>query len=114
MTRAESDRPRLHEDAKRLFREESSDGKFLWDTVYDAEYKSRKQATRHAERDAAAYASIALPAHYSVVFAVLNDLRHRVREDLKLKHVVEWGSGVGSGLWFVRRVSMCIWLNHVS
>ncbi|KAI5124137.1 hypothetical protein M0805_000948 [Coniferiporia weirii] len=95
----EGDKPRLHEDAKRLFREERRDGSEVWNTTYDAEYKSREQAARHADRDGTAFASIALPAHYSAIYAVLDNLKHRLGEEYQVQHVVEWGSGVGSGLW---------------
>lgn len=79
----------------------------MWDTVYDTEYKSRKQAARHAERDGSAFAAIALPAHYSVVYAVLENLKHRLGSEAHFKHVIEWGSGVGSGLWCVPHVLLC-------
>lgn len=71
----------------------------VWDTIYQTDYKSKKQAARHAERDSTALASVALPAHYSAIYAVLDSLKHRLEDKLQLKHVVEWGSGVGSGLW---------------
>ena len=97
----DSDKPRLHEDAKRLFGEEGESGNMVWDTIYHTEYKSKKQAARHAERDSTALASVALPAHYSAVYAVLDSLKHRLGNELQVKHVIEWGSNVGSGLWYV-------------
>ncbi|THH04971.1 hypothetical protein EW145_g5134 [Phellinidium pouzarii] len=95
----EEDKSRLYEDAKRLFREDRDDGSGIWNTEYDEDYKSRKQAVRHADRDGTAFASVALPAHYSIVYAVLDNLNHRLGEEWKMQHVLEWGSGVGSGLW---------------
>ncbi|KAH8119963.1 Rsm22-domain-containing protein [Phellopilus nigrolimitatus] len=94
-----NDKPRLHEDAKRLFREEGADGSELWHTNYETDYKSWRRAARHADRDGTAFASVALPAHYSTVYAVLENLKDRLGSDWKIKHVLDWGSGVGSGLW---------------
>lgn len=101
IAKLEHDKPRLHEDAKRLFLDEQEAGMNLWDTTYSPHYKSRKQADRHADRDGTAFASVALPAHYSVVFAILKDLRHRLGSEWAVRHILEWGSGVGSGLWYV-------------
>ena len=81
----DGDKPRLHEDAKRLFREERKDGDQLWHTSYAAEYKSWKQTRRHAERDGTAFASVALPAHYSAVYAVLDNIRHRLGDEWKVR-----------------------------
>lgn len=94
-----ADKPRLHEDAKRLFLEERKHGNSQWNTNYDAEYKSWKQTRRHADRDGTAFASVALPAHYSVVYAVLDNIKHRLGEEWKIQSIMDWGAGVGSGLW---------------
>lgn len=72
----------------------------LWDTTYSPQYKSRKQAARHADTDGTAFASVALPAHYSAIYAVLDNLRHRLGKDWDVRRVFEWGSGVGSGFWY--------------
>lgn len=93
------DKPTLHNDAKRLFLDEETEKSQLWHTNYETQYKSRQQAARHADRDGTAFASVALPAHYSAVLAVLRHLKHRLGKDWNVKHVVDWGSGVGSGLW---------------
>lgn len=90
------DKPSLHEDAKRLFRIDASE---LWHTQYEPEYKSHKQASRHLEGDGVALASVALPAHYSSIFAVLDNVKHRLGDNWEVRHVFDWGSGVGSALW---------------
>lgn len=77
----------------------SEGGDDLWHTAYEMEYKSWKQARRHTERDGTAFASVALPAHYSAVYAVLDNIRHRLGEDWKVRSVIDWGSAVGSGFW---------------
>ncbi|EJD03728.1 Rsm22-domain-containing protein [Fomitiporia mediterranea MF3/22] len=93
------DKPRLHEDAKRLFREDGDNGGDLWHTNYQTDYKSWKQTQRHEERDGTAFASVALPAHYSAVYAVFDHIKHRLGDDWKVRNIIDWGSGVGSGLW---------------
>ncbi|KAL5535734.1 RSM22 [Sanghuangporus sanghuang] len=95
----DGDKPRLHEDAKRLFQDQDQGGNGLWHTTYETDYKSWKQARRHAERDGTAFASVALPAHYSVVYAVLDNIKHRLGEEWKVRSVIDWGSAVGSGFW---------------
>ncbi|OCB85565.1 Rsm22-domain-containing protein [Sanghuangporus baumii] len=53
----DGDKPRLHEDAKRLFQDQDQGGNGLWHTTYETDYKSWKQARRHAERDGTAFAA---------------------------------------------------------
>lgn len=91
---AESDKPMLHVDAKRLFFDETH-----WDTSYDVRYKSRQQTARHSERDGTAFASVALPAHYSATYAVFDHIKQRLGPEWNVGRVVDWGSGTGSGLW---------------
>lgn len=88
----------LHTDAKRLFMDESGE-KPQWGTAYDVHYKSRQQTMRHAERDGTAFASVALPSHYSAICAVLDHLKMRMDPDWNVEHIIDWGSGTGSGLW---------------
>ncbi|TFK41920.1 mitochondrial small ribosomal subunit Rsm22-domain-containing protein [Crucibulum laeve] len=100
---AEADRPLLHSDAKRLFLdkgEEMSEDQD-WGAQYDAKYRSRRQTARHAERDGTAFASIALPAHYSAIISVFDHLKHRLDSSWEVERVIDWGAGAGSGLWFV-------------
>lgn len=99
----------LHTDAKRLFMEETETGS-KWDTAYDTRYKSRKQYAEHAERDGTAFASVVLPAHYSAIAAVLDHVKQRLGPEWSLQHVIDWGAGTGSGLWYVpalRSLSIC-------
>ncbi|KAL0577279.1 37S ribosomal protein S22 [Marasmius crinis-equi] len=96
----DSDKSLLHTDAKRLFTEDqesSADGE--WNTTYDTRYKSWKQTSRHAERDGTAFASVALPSHYSAIKSVLGHLKHRMDPDWKIQRVIDWGAGTGGGLW---------------
>lgn len=93
----ESDKPMLHVDAKRLFFDETH-----WDTSYDVRYKSRQQTARHSERDGTAFASVALPAHYSATYAVFDHIKQRLGPEWNVGRVVDWGSGTGSGLWYVK------------
>ncbi|KAK2461490.1 hypothetical protein APHAL10511_005953 [Amanita phalloides] len=92
----ESNKALLHVDAKRLFYEDGTDG---WDAQYDIRYRSRHQSARHAERDGIAFASVALPAHYSAIRAVLSHVRKRLGPSWSVNNVIDWGAGVGSGLW---------------
>ncbi|KAI0068027.1 Rsm22-domain-containing protein [Artomyces pyxidatus] len=94
---SESDKRLVHNDAKRLFLEKDDDAD--WDPNYDAQYKSRKQASQHAERDGTAFASVALPAHYSAIYAVLHHVKHRLGAEWRVEHLIDWGAGTGSGLW---------------
>ena len=72
-----------------------------WDASYDVKYKSGKQAHKHGERDGTAFASVALPSHYSAIVAVLDHVKQRLGPDWIVQHIVDWGSGTGSGLWCV-------------
>ena len=96
-TLLDSDKSMLHVDAKRIFgTTEDIDG---WDSQYDVQYKSRKQAFRHSERDGTAFASVALPAHLSAIHSVLDHLKQRLGPEWRVERVVDWGAGTGSGLW---------------
>ena len=88
----------LHVDAKRLFTDHGEDNG-EWDTSYDVRYKTGEQRARHAERDGTAFASVALPAHYSAISAVLDHLKQRLGPDWSVQHIIDWGAGTGSGLW---------------
>lgn len=90
-----SDKVQLHSDATRLFFHESEG----WDHSYDVKYRSRKQGSRHSDRDGTAFASVVLPAHYSAICAVLHHVKHRLGSQWNVQHVIDWGSGAGSGLW---------------
>ncbi|KAG7452133.1 Rsm22-domain-containing protein [Guyanagaster necrorhizus] len=90
------DKHRLHEDAKRLFHHTDT---HKWDTEYDEKYKSWEHRMRHSERDGTAFASIALPAHYSAITAVLSHVKHRIGPEWLVERVVDWGAGTGSVLW---------------
>ena len=96
----DSDRPALHQDAKRLFSSEIAAGE-EWNSTYEVHYKSRKEAGRHALRDATAFATVALPSHYSAIYAVFEQLKHRLGPDWRVERVMDWGAATGSGLWFV-------------
>lgn len=93
----------MRSDAKRLFYEEGR-GKGTeddWETSYGMNnYRSRKQASRHAERDGTAFASVALPAHYSAILAVFDHVKRRLESTWRVERVINWGAGTGSGLWF--------------
>ncbi len=74
-----------------------------WDTDYNKKYRSRTQAARHSTRDGTAFATVALPAHYSATTSVLLHLKQRLGSQLRIEHIIDWGSGTGSGLWLVPR-----------
>jgi len=57
------------------------------------------QGVKHAKRDGTAFVSIALPAHYSVIYAVLDHVKQRLGPTWQPERVLDWGAGVGSGLW---------------
>lgn len=95
-----SDKPLLHVDAKRLFLDDSTNSA-KWDASYDVKYKSGRQAYQHGERDGTAFASVALPSHYAAIVAVLDHVRQRLGPTWMAQHIIDWGSGTGSGLWFV-------------
>ncbi|THH19690.1 hypothetical protein EW146_g1524 [Bondarzewia mesenterica] len=101
---SESDKRMLRNDAKRLFLDEESGADEDWDATYDVEYRSRKQAAHHSERDGTAFASIALPAHYSAIYAVLDHARLRLGSNWNVETVLDWGAGTGSGLWAAAHV----------
>ena len=98
---AEHDKPTLHNDAKRLFTYEDDSSQLQWDTSYDQQYRNRKQAHRHADRDGTAFASVALPAHYAAIRGVLDHVRWRLGDEWRVERVIDWGAGTGSGLWFI-------------
>ncbi|KAJ7597360.1 mitochondrial small ribosomal subunit Rsm22-domain-containing protein [Mycena floridula] len=102
---SDTDKTQLHSDAKRLFLKDSIVGKpTSWDTKYETTYGSRIQEFRHGERDGHAFASVALPAHYSAIIAVLDHVKHRLESDWCIKRVVDWGAGTGSGIWAALQV----------
>ncbi|KAF9270814.1 Rsm22-domain-containing protein [Marasmius fiardii PR-910] len=94
-----SNKTMLHTDAKRLFVIPEEGSEDHWNTNYDTRYRSRQQASRHSERDGTAFATIALPAHYSAIKSVLQHLKHRMNPDWEVRRVIDWGAGTGSGLW---------------
>lgn len=53
----------------------------------------------HAQRDGTAFASVALPSHYSVVYAVLDHVKQRLGPEWTVDRLIDWGSGTGTGLW---------------
>ncbi|KAI0081133.1 Rsm22-domain-containing protein [Panus rudis PR-1116 ss-1] len=95
---SESDKPLLHQDAQRLFMDNST-GSPEWDVSYEKKYKSPYQSLRHRERDGTAFASVALPAHYSVIYSVLDHVKQRLGPNWQVDQVIDWGAGTGSGLW---------------
>ncbi|KAJ3512506.1 hypothetical protein NLJ89_g3478 [Agrocybe chaxingu] len=96
---SESDKSMLRSDVKRLFHHTEGTEQSEWDTTYDKEYRSRKQASRHALRDGTAFATVALPAHYSAITSVLHHVKLRMEPGWEIERVVDWGAGTGSGLW---------------
>jgi hypothetical protein len=99
----ESDKRQLHNDAKRLFlasEQESGSSEAEWEAKYDVKYRSRTQAARHFERDGTAFASIALPAHFSAIYSVLDHAKRRMGPEWNVENVIDWGAGTGSGLWY--------------
>ncbi|TFK94959.1 Rsm22-domain-containing protein [Polyporus arcularius HHB13444] len=94
----DSDKHELHRDAKRLFMDEST-SKMEWNSSYDAQYKSGKEAGRHALKDATAFATVALPAHYSAIYSVLDHVKQRLGPEWEVERVIDWGAATGSGLW---------------
>lgn len=95
LKQSEVDRYQLREDAQRIFTDESS----RWKTTFDEHYRSYSQASRKGERDGAAFAAIALPAHYSAIHAVLENVKHRLGPGHRVTSVMDWGSALGSGFW---------------
>ncbi|TFK56512.1 Rsm22-domain-containing protein [Heliocybe sulcata] len=93
---ADMDKPMLHQDAKRLFLDDEAGG---WFAAYTKKYNSYEQRAEHYKRDGAAFASIALPAHYSVIYSVFDHVKRRLGPDWKVGRVIDWGAGTGSGLW---------------
>ena len=100
-----SDKSMLHVDAKRIFGTTDVPDQPKWDSQYDVKYKSHKQAYRHSERDGTAFASVALPAHFSAIYSVLNHVKQRLGLEWQVERVIDWGAGTGSGLWSVNALS---------
>ncbi|KAI0756542.1 mitochondrial small ribosomal subunit Rsm22-domain-containing protein [Daedaleopsis nitida] len=95
---AESDKHALRHDAQRLFMKAGS-SQAEWIPSYDVKYKSGKEAGRHAMSDATAFATVALPAHYSAIYAVLDHVKQRLGPEWDVRRVFDWGAATGSGLW---------------
>ncbi|KAF5374983.1 hypothetical protein D9758_000528 [Tetrapyrgos nigripes] len=95
----ESDKPQLHLDAKRLFQDGEDDSDGDWFAAYNVKYRSHQQNYRHRERDGTAFASVALPAHYSAIRSVLEHAKHRLGPDWSISRVIDWGAATGSTLW---------------
>ncbi|KAF9567870.1 hypothetical protein CPC08DRAFT_655961 [Agrocybe pediades] len=97
---SDSQKSTLRSDAVRLFRaptDHETDND--WDAQYAAEYTSRQKAHKHAIRDGTAFATVALPAHYSVITSVLHHVKRRMDSSWEIDKVIDWGAGSGSGLW---------------
>ncbi|KAI0639869.1 mitochondrial small ribosomal subunit Rsm22-domain-containing protein [Trametes polyzona] len=92
------DKPMLHQDAKRLFFDDSGP-RAEWDASYDVKYKSGKEAGKHSLRDATAFATVALPSHYSAIYAVLDHVKQRLGPEWQVRRVIDWGAATGSALW---------------
>ncbi|CDO73157.1 hypothetical protein BN946_scf185007.g212 [Trametes cinnabarina] len=95
---ADSDKPTLHQDAKRLFFDETSP-RPEWDPSYAVKYKSGREAGKHSLRDATAFATVALPSHYSAIYSVLDHVKKRLGPEWQVQRVIDWGAATGSGLW---------------
>lgn len=67
--------------------------------MFDMKYKSFEQRKRHGERDGTAFATVALPAHYSAILSVLTNVRHRLGPNWRVDRVIDWGAATGSALW---------------
>ncbi|KAJ7292885.1 Rsm22-domain-containing protein [Mycena rebaudengoi] len=97
---SEGDKRQLHADAKRLFQDQAEDNSEKdWDANYDSKYRSRNQEARLSDRDGSAFASVALPAHFSVITAVLDHVKRRLEPEWRVERIIDWGAGTGSGLW---------------
>ncbi|KAF8963940.1 mitochondrial small ribosomal subunit Rsm22-domain-containing protein [Flammula alnicola] len=85
---AEGEKSEIRSDAMRLFAAPGTNGKSEtdWDAQYDKVYRSRVQAARHSERDGTAFATVALPAHYSAITSVLHHLKQRVDPSWEVKN----------------------------
>ena len=108
----DADKHKLREDALRLFGTDVGGEDSAWSADYDVSYGSREQRMRHLEGDGTAFATVALPPHYAAIASVLRHLRQRIEPDFRLERVLEWGSGAGSGIWYVatnhmRRIFSC-------
>ncbi|KAH9858264.1 mitochondrial small ribosomal subunit Rsm22-domain-containing protein [Lenzites betulinus] len=95
---AASDKPVLHQDAKRLFFDDSGP-RAEWDASYDVRYRTGKEAGKHSLRDATAFATVALPSHYSAIYAVLDHVKQRLGPEWQVRRVIDWGAATGSALW---------------
>lgn len=98
----EVDKSQLHNDAKRLFLNEAPEvsPSAEWSAEFNEKYKSYSKAARFALRDGAAFATVALPAHYSAIVSVFDHMKRRLGPELKVKRVIDWGAATGSGLWY--------------
>lgn len=82
--------------------DKTNNGEHGWDAQYDVRYRSKGQRARHAERDGTAFTSVALPAHYSAIMAVLYHVKMRLGPSWSIQNIIDWGAGAGSGLWYER------------
>ncbi|KAK7007022.1 3-methyl-2-oxobutanoate hydroxymethyltransferase [Favolaschia claudopus] len=98
---SETEKRQLHNDAERLFRERTDEGDAEdgWDAEFNTRYRTKAQARHHAERDGSAFASVALPAHFSAITAVLDHVKRRLEPEWHVERIIDWGAGTGSGLW---------------
>ena len=101
----DSDKTQLRNDAKRLFQGEGENGSSGgWNSQYDVQYKSRRKAHELGERDGTAFATVALPAHYAAIFAVLAHAKQRLGPDWLVDTVYDWGAGTGSVFWYALKL----------
>ncbi|KIJ36933.1 hypothetical protein M422DRAFT_33984 [Sphaerobolus stellatus SS14] len=116
---SESDKPLIHFDAKRLFQQsptaDASADKHgttpnTWSLHYvppsytetkSTDKLSHIRARKNRIRDGTAFATVVMPAQYSVIRSVLEHVRTRLGDEWasNVDGVIDWGSGTGSGLW---------------
>jgi ribosomal protein RSM22 (predicted rRNA methylase) len=55
-----------------------------------------------------------LPAHYSAITSVLRHVKSRLGPLWDVDRIIDWGTGTGSGLWFVSLTSPCVFVLNAS
>ena len=107
MKRVEAEAKRNNEDdGKTIEMEQQEEGGF---GAKDPSKKSRADVKEETEQQefyldyqrehSIAYLYKKMPYNYMVIKRILNEVRQRMPKDFKPESILDYGSGLGSGLW---------------
>ncbi|KAG9013377.1 37S ribosomal protein S22 [Tulasnella sp. JGI-2019a] len=100
---SETDKYQLRSDAKRLFLHPSpaSVHDLRWSSK-TPQHSSKKKEKMMGPRDGLAFATVAMPAHYTAIATVFEEAKQRLGRDWEIDSIVDFGAKAGAVLWAAR------------